>query len=114
MSKKNNKRPIKKKHDGWTLLDKAYDLIEDGVFDDLDALFSYYDIDETDAELDEFDAQELAETGSHFEMMRYCLELAREQGIKRFENYFKDIERIKRLSNIMADMIDKILYGDEE
>ena len=56
----------------------------------------------------------MAETGSDLEMIVYCLELAKEQGIKKFEKYFKGIERFKKLSDEIADKIDEILYGDEE
>ena len=110
----NDDRPIKKKHADWTLLDKAYDLIEDEVFNDLDNLFSYHDADAIENELEEYTQEDLAETGSDLEMIVYCLELAKEQGIKKFEKYFKDIERFKKLSDKIADKIDEILYGDEE
>ena len=113
-NKMSSKRPIKKKHDGWTLLDRAYELIKGEFFDDLDTLFSHHDVKEIDANLEEFTLEDLAETGSDLEIIAYCLELAREQGLKRFENYFKDIKRFRELSDIIADKIDERLYGGKE
>jgi len=41
------------------------------------------------------------------------LELANEQGIMRFENYFKDIAKIRKISDLIADKIEKIFNGEE-
>ena len=50
----NEKRPIRKKHDGWTLLDRAYELIEGEVFEDLDSIFLHHDVEEVEKQFDEF------------------------------------------------------------
>ncbi|MHA1670611.1 MAG: hypothetical protein ACTSV5_08525 [Promethearchaeota archaeon] len=40
--------------------------------------------------------------------------LAKEQGVKKFEKYFNDGEKLNELSYIRADKTEEKLYGEEE
>ena len=107
-------RPIQKVAEDWTLLDRAYDMIDGEVFGDLDSIFSYYVLDEIESNINSYPIEQLSEIGVDLDMIMYCLKLAKEQELKQFEKYFGSVQIMRNLSEMIDLRMNNYLYGDDE
>ena len=107
-------KPIQKEGEGWTLLDRAYDMIEGEVFEDLDSLFCYYALEEIESNIIKYSIEELSEIGIDLDMIIYCLRLAKEQGLTQFEKYFGNIQKMWDIGEMIDVRINAYLFGDDE
>ena len=107
-------RPIKKVAEDWTLLDRAYDMIDGEVFEDLDSIFSYYVLEEIESNLNSYPIEQLSEIGVDLDMIMYCLRLAKVQGLTQFEKYFGNIQKMWDIGEMIDVRMNTYLYGDDE